>query len=364
MYSQNFVYNPGFEEINPEICVEFLYLSDMHFDQAIGWDSPFCRHHDPYLFSPCGLFTPDSIVITSDVGMGIEHKPRSGLCMSSMIPPHVNPDFINSNVPNAGSILRNKLIDTFQKDSVYIVTINVCPYDTIGNGIRNLIYSHQVSVHFSPEHVDYTTYINSMPICDRENFTDSFQFVNQTLSTPPGLIIDNPGVWRTFCWTYKARGNEAYLMLGSFVPWQNRAVSRSGTAALEENQFSYYYFDDISVEHIPTPLADPLADTVRYLCSEDSLTLRTRPSFGEVTWQTPGGEVFQDSLVISEPGWYVVRTPLVGAECCETCGEILDSVRVIWEPSGEDLLATDSLVSCPDAFPIEVSAAFTVEWPG
>lgn len=355
VYTQNLVLNPGFEET--ESCDDFPYVENWPASHAIDWDSPYCIGAS--IISPCGPFTPNqieyynsdsSLLFTSFAG---ENMAQVGLVSSQPYPE--NPDA-------GGGYLRGTLLAPLAKDSIYRVVVNLT---SRANLLTNQGYSYtdQMGIHFTSKR---TSYIG--PECDLtapQEDTDSLKYVNNTLKTPVGEILDQPSIWRTFCWNYQASGGEKYIMLGSFVPWVERNFVTIQPDTVIVNRAVNILIDDISVIPIPIEQADPLADTVRYICPGESIELQTRAGFGAVDWVTTGQQN-QSSITVDQPGWYVVKSSiLVDGQCCESCGEIVDSIRVGYAPTvGDDLLVNDSLSSCPDGFPFTVSSTVPVDWPG
>ncbi len=80
--------------------------------------------------------------------------------------------------------------------------------------------------------------------------------------------LDSTGTWMTLEGTYKANGNERYIILGNLLPdYKTYTLARKVTKETgkkekwrlaRQEQAAYYYLDDVSLEPISSGLMDPV----------------------------------------------------------------------------------------------------------
>lgn len=169
--------------------------------------------------------------------------------------------------------------------------------------------------------------------------------------TDAPLITDTVN-WTKVCWIYRAKGGEQFLTIGNFRP--NTEIT--DTVRLPFNTtygirpvWTYYYYDNVSVEKIPYHLAATGLPEHRTICPDELLrdTLHAAGFYDRFLWST--GDT-TPGIVVTEPGIYTLKA---WSEACQWTEELF--FEAVSEP--EVSLGPDTSF-CPDG------GSLTLKVPG
>ena len=221
LHGQNLVPNPGFEDVNcPTVYTGFPNQIDQYVN---GWRSGNCA--SPDIYAAC---SQDSIT-----------RPPAAWYGSEM--PHMGSNFTAVGFYTIGPTPWYEYL--------------VCKLD------RPLQAGNQYSLSFWASRADSSRYATAefgmafSPTLD----TCVSGFEGPVLPYSSALtasnIITQTNGWTQIRGTYTATGNEQYLLLGCFTPWDQLSVQDFGSG---QNR-CYYYLDDVEVSPLqPASLAQDI----------------------------------------------------------------------------------------------------------
>ncbi|MCK5847440.1 MAG: T9SS type A sorting domain-containing protein [Bacteroidales bacterium] len=282
--SQNLVYNGSFEirdSIYDPYSVAGWYSCPFSIDDkdlpmlklAKGWYniqgkymnqwySTFDYYHscNNYIDSFPSIVTPGIVGVPKNKWVTMYQYPRTGegYTAGGFYVPHPNYTI------NPGDLIQNKLLNSLQKDSLYLLNF----YVNLANGSKYSINSQGALLSF-----------------DSINITDLYEALLDSSIVPQilnkkGFIEDTLG-WVKISGVFKSNGNEQYITLG------NMDISKGKEKLFNQYatfNYSAYAIDDISLFLLSAPIDSARCGNDTIICLGNSLKLgksHVKPEYKE-----------------------------------------------------------------------------------
>jgi len=281
-YSQNFVGNGDFEKAFacPYASLQFDLIpyspGYSNFPFVDQWVSPILGPTPDY-YRNCTAANANYAVPTNQLGY---QQPHSGISYAGLV---MYSNISGDSAQGYREVITTRLSSPLIKDSSYYVRFYVSP--TFITGWVNLVMN-EVGANFSQVFpISRTPYTSQMDL-------------RYDIKNDSSRILSDSSVWYEIAGTFKAKGGETWLTIGSFAT--SPFPVTIPTCTNQPNTYSYMYVDDVSV----LPLYSR-SYTIRNCDSSiGSMILSSSLTKGHFQWNT--GDTTQ-YIQILKPGSYVCK---------------------------------------------------------
>jgi hypothetical protein len=259
LLSQNLVNNPSFECGNTPCNPTQIHTDFLNQNYACGWSCPSGGTSDIYstIFSDNECFTSMPYNGNIPYHWGTQ-APRTGNRFAGIIT-HNPAAFFSSYREYLEVELKAALIP----GEYYCAEMYVSAGDFVNRSANSL--GMYFSDNLVEEHNNYATLPFSPQIEDRRMITDKIN-------------------WIRISGTFKATSSAKFLVIGNFRTDGDIQTLYNPPVPDNDFQYTYYYIDDVSVEHIPSiNFASPADASV---CQGESVTLKANGNYENITWTT------------------------------------------------------------------------------
>lgn len=249
---ENLVRNPSFESLIR--CPGNAYEMDSSttvFITVLDWFAPnksAVINASPDYYHSCATEASGFSVPSNNVALN--RNARTGNAYTGII---------SVQAPSYSSTLReyigSRLLQPLVAGNNYLVTFYIAATDVY------LGHTSDMGLYFSSSYSNYAV-AGEIPETPQ-------------IQNPPTRILNDPASWMKISGSYKAAGDEEWVIIGNFR--ENRASTYQSPPG---DHWAYYLIDDVSViNYIPNHTNKDTA-----ICSGESVSLSMRPGFDSCIW--------------------------------------------------------------------------------